>query len=53
MGTDPPWEGTILRGKGMLDNTDVNCAKTAEPIDAVWVMEACIRWVPDPHAKGQ
>jgi len=32
-GPDPPWTEAILRGKSMSDDTDVNCAKTAESID--------------------
>jgi len=42
--------------------TDVNCAKAAELIEMSlgygldWAFgpeKACIRWGPDPHAKGQ
>jgi len=35
-GPDPPYEGTIITGKDMPDNTAVSCAKMAEPIDLLF-----------------
>jgi len=63
-GTDPPWDGAILRGKGMpwhtWQHSDVNCAKLAEPIEmsfGLWTRVGPRKHVFDgaqiPRTKGQ
>jgi len=47
-GPDPPWEWAILRGEGRpivkYRDTEVSCAKTAEPIEmpfGLWAWMGC------------
>jgi len=61
-GTDPPWEGAILKGKSMPWNAWQHwrelCKKGRPDQDAIWVMdlggpkEACTKLGPDPPCEG-